>query len=261
MQKITIFSFLLFVNTAFAQIKTAEEAKALPEFPKFEFGITAGINYGTPLPTKPINEGDKGSLGNNPRIGLQAQYNINKRFSVLAEWAYSRKSAAFESLLVNQIQTVTIPLSFPPYSYTGLIEISGTSKGAFDLEYIEFQLLPQYHFNKRLSACLGAYGADLWRGTNKITISDWHLGISTQIQEDMIVDNSAEIKRFDYGAVAGVSYKLFNNLHINLRATRGFTSIYKPTFTQVDYEVRNTYLQFGADFRLPSRPEKYGLVY
>ncbi len=270
MKNIAVFSLLIAANFCFAQeikapsLTNKNDKISTLDFPKFEFGITAGVNAGAPFPTKALSASDKGGLGTSPRIGLQAQYNISKKFSILAEWAYSHKQASFESEVIDQEQSFRQVIQNPPYApiiVEGVIVISGTTVGAFDLQYLEFSLLPQYHFNNRFSMCLGGYAADLWRGTNKGVLTGGHLGISTQILEDIPFDNSDEIQRFDYGAIAGLSYKLFNNLHVNLRATRGFTSVYKPTFTRVDYEVRNTYLQLGADFRIPSRHEKYALVY
>ncbi len=272
MKQVILFSFLIALNSAFAQTpkpvfsnnSPTLQVKEVLDYPKFEFGVIAGINAGAPIPNKVISSDDKGGAGNNPRIGLQVQYNINKRFSILAEWAYSHKSATFESKVTNQEQAFTTVIQNPPYApieIHGVIVFNGTTVGNFDLEYLEMQLLPQYSLNKRLAICAGAYGADLWRGTNKGVATDVHLGISTQRLEDIPFDNSTEIQRFDYGAVAGVSYKLFNNLHLNFRATRGFASLYKPTFTRVDYTIHNTYIQLGADFRLPSRSEKYALVF
>ena len=243
---------------AFTSLLAQTTLSDLPQrrsFQRVEVGVHASMNMGAPFPNAPINAGDKGGLGQTARFGMLCQYNITPKFSVLADWGYSRKTATFESRLVDKEQPFRTEIKNPPYPsifIEGTVVISGLSKGSFDLQYFDFQLLPQYQLTNRLKVCAGMYGASLWSGTNKVTITEVRLGVSPEYSDDINQDNSANLASYDYGAVAGVSYKIISNCNLNFRATRGLTSIYKPEFISIPYSVNNTYLQIGADFRLPA---------
>jgi hypothetical protein len=212
-------------------------------------GIRLGLSAGTPF--TPPDSGATGSPGVGAMRGIFGEIRISDRVGIEVGVQYAQHRGKFSTPIAGDTTIIqeVVPGLFVPIStfYKGQVT------GAFDNSYYQIPVLASYHVGDfRLSA--GGYFGLLARGSNT-GLADVVIGDSFRVDLGVPFDQSAFLNPYDYGVMAGASFRPGNGLDISLRMLTGLRSIYQNSYSQVKTSVRNIYLQASIGYYLYGRRE------
>jgi hypothetical protein len=208
------------------------------------FGIRIGTCVGTPF-TKP-DSGATGSLGVGILRGLFGEIRLSDRWGLELGFQFVRQKGNFSTPISGDTTIIqeVIPGLFVPISTF----FNGKVVGEFNNSYYQVPVLASYHAGDwRISA--GGYFGLLAGGSNT-GLADVVIGDSFRVDLGVPFDQSSFLNPFDYGLMAGASYRPANGLDVSLRVITGLRSIYQDDYAQVQTTVRNIYLQASIGYYL-----------
>lgn len=213
----------------------------------------AGIQAGGPLYKSSTIVSKSGSPGFNPIIGIGSSYKLSKRWSISAEAFYSRRKVSYTSEVKDQnyIDHNTVIINNQPITFDVSTKFTGTTKGEFDLHYLELPLFVQYSIGKKWNIQAGMYYAWAFSKKNEGTAT----GIigRTDISNPNYVENkeynySNQLNSRYYGFVGGAQYQLSPAFAIDVRLTYSLKSLYKEDWEGVPYTLKDLYGQFTVKY-------------
>lgn len=213
----------------------------------FSWGFKGGLNYGTPYGKAP--EGASGELGLGPNLGVFVKYNINQKWGLQAGFSYSFKGGKFKTPFYGDtVYLMEILYNGVPVKVPIVVNYKGMADGKFANIYVDFPLIVSRKIGDRFEVVFGPQVSYLIKAENAGT-ADVEVGDGFLFVYDEPFDESDQIKEWDYGLVVGINYETLNGWQCGLRFNAGFPSIYKDTYTMLDEEVRNMYLQLTIGYR------------
>lgn len=213
----------------------------------------AGIQAGGPLYKSSTIVSKSGSPGFNPIIGTGVSYKLFNKWSLTAEAFYSRRKISYTSEVKEQnyIDHNTIIINNQPVTFDVSTTFTGTTKGEFDMHYLELPLLIQYAVGKKWNIQAGLYYAWAFSKTNKGTATGT-IGRTDISNPNTVKDKeynySNEVNSRYYGLVAGAQYQLSPAFAIDVRTTYSFKSLYKESWEGVPYTLKDLYGQFTVKY-------------
>ncbi|ABG60746.1 outer membrane beta-barrel protein [Cytophaga hutchinsonii] len=212
-----------------------------------------GIQVGGPLYHSSTIVSKSGSPGFNPIIGTGISYKLSKKWSLAAEAFYSRRKVTYTSEVKDQnyIDRNTIIINNNPVTFEVSTTFTGTTKGEFDIHYLEFPLLAQYAIGNNWQIHAGMYYSWAFSKTNKGTATGI-IGRTDISNPNTVTDKeynySKEVNSRYYGFVAGAQYQLSPAVALDLRATYSCKSLYKEDWEGVPYTLKDLYVQFTVKY-------------
>ncbi|HSY60997.1 MAG TPA: outer membrane beta-barrel protein [Cytophaga sp.] len=213
----------------------------------------AGIQFGGPLYHSSSIVSKSGSPGFNPIIGIGVTYKLSKKWTLAAEVFYSRRKINYTSEVKNQnyIDHNTIIVNNQPVTFDISTTFTGTTKGTFDMHYLELPLCMQYAFGKKWNIQAGMYYAWAFSKTNKGTATGiiGRTDISNpNYVKDKEYNYSNELNTNYYGFVTGTQYQLSPAFSVDVRLTYSLKSLYKENWEGVPYTLKDLYGQFTVKY-------------
>lgn len=217
-----------------------------------KYGIKGGFNLGTPY-GKP-EDGATGSPGLGPAAGFYVIHKLSMKWSVQAEFLFSKKSSTFTTPVSGDTiweDTETNPghTYYWPTIYRGLVE------GEFDNSYLDIPLFLLFDLNQTWDLMGGLQFSYLLKGGNSGT-ADIEVGDPespfTHV-EDEPFDQSDELNQWDYGIIIGSKYQINNRFNLAASLSVGIISIYNKNYKYLDKAYRNIYLQISMGFDLEKK--------
>ena len=216
-----------------------------------EINISAGINYGGPIPTEPID----GASGN-PLIGAIAgisfSFPIGERLSFIPGLQYSFRGMDYSQIYTRDTM-ITIDFNgtsgeVPSY-YTAYVD------GKMRLHYIDIPLLIGYRIWK-IQMLLGPYVSVLLAGKDagnvKVVIGSG--GVFDDYYEDF--DSYPALRKAEIGLMLGSTAPIYKNLGIEIKVTRSFCTLYDLDKLRDNgqgiVKMYNTYFQLGLIYKIKS---------
>ena len=216
-----------------------------------EIVFGAGINYGGPIPTEPIDSAS-GNLLVGTNVGICLSFILNERFSFVPGLQYS-----FRGMDYGQVYTRDTMID---------IDVNGTSAkvpsyytadvgGKMRLHYIDIPLLIGYRFWK-IQMLLGPYVSFLLAGKDagnvKVVIGTG--GVFDDHYEDF--DSYDALRKTEIGLMLGSSTNIYKNLGLEIKVTRSFCTLYDLNKLKDNgqglVKMYSTYLQMGLTFAISS---------
>lgn len=212
------------------------------------YGLTGGLNGGTPVGKTPAGASGKPSVGT--VLGLFLKYKLSEYFKIESALTYSNKGASFKTPISGDTNIIEIILGQP---HKIPIPYSGTVAGVFENKYIDLPVLLAIRLSKKINFLIGPQLSYLFKGKNTGK-ADLKIGIDPNnpytIVNNEPFDESSQINRWDYGIAGGVNYKSYKRFSFDLKVTSGLRSIYKDGYSQPDGTVRNVYMQCSVGYRI-----------
>ncbi len=214
------------------------------------FGIKAGIAYGTPI--GPAEKGATGSPGLGPILGIYADYALASKWGLQTELYFVQKRSKFSSPVTDQVYSYPYnPISNPDTTVYVDTKFTGTVTGKFNNKYLEWPVMGYYQIGKSYRILAGPYLGYLLEAGNT-GVANGIVGFGNLTVENEPFDEGINISEIDFGVVGALRYDTKFGINCELRVTTGLRSIYKPTYTLKEETVRNVYLQLTAGYRLHS---------
>jgi hypothetical protein len=219
---------------------------------KWQFSPSLGIDMGgaIPVPLSSVPKGAKGTPKLKPNLGIAFQRNFNENWSVGVEASYHILS------IDAYVEVISQPFWSDDRSYATYF--SGEAFTSTELQFIEIPLIGYYHFNDRWSMVFGAYYSIILNGRLE---TEGRNGWISADKED--TDNTPlpgtqntsfnfndELDNYDIGALIGYQWKVLDRVYLWGRFNVGFKSIFKPDFTNIDYDMYQFRFSTGVSFVL-----------
>lgn len=216
-----------------------------------DIDLSAGINYGGPLPTETLDSASgKTLLG--AIAGISFSYPINERFSFIPGIYYS-----FHGLDYSQILTRDTLITIDYNGTTGQVPSYYTAyvEGKMRLHYIEIPLLIGYriwNFQMTFGPYISVLFAGKDSGNVKVVVGTG--GIFDDYYEDF--NNYPAIRKMEQGIMLGSKIPIYKNLGLEMKFSRSFFTLYNleklPENNQEIVKMYNTYVQLGLVYRVKS---------
>lgn len=194
----------------------------------YSVGVRVGGIASAPVPTV-LDSGSTGSLIPRPTFGITAQFqSACEHFGLSAGLYYSPKYATYSSLIPKTDTTVWQTVWGVPTMVQTFYK--GSVSGRMNLHYLEMPLHASWFpwKSRKLRMDLGTSLSYLFAGndtgTAKITIGN------DFSKNESNFNNIDDIRRFEFGLSAGMSYTLWDRWFVQAHLQRSLRTLYDEDF-------------------------------
>lgn len=226
--------FILFVSIIF-QLKAQSRISLYAQ---------GGVLIGSPFGEIP--EGATGKPGVRASTGVEMKWVIDSNFSAHIGGLFAHKSNEFQTPVTGKYNisdgVLGIRLPFPIN-----VNYSGTVYGAISNKYVDVPIYLGFQLGKRTMLALGYQYSHLLDGQFDGTADVRALALNFPGQK---FDESHLLRKDDHAAIAGMHYRLFDQLEMRLRFGYGLNNI----FTEIPdgmSSLRNLYLGMMLAYGFP----------
>jgi len=206
--------------------------------------VQGGVLIGSPFGEIP--EGATGKPGVRASTGAEMKWEIGHRFSAHIGALFAHKSNEFQTPVTGKYNisdgVLGIRLPFPIN-----VNYTGTVYGAISNKYVDLPFYAGFQVGKRVMLALGYQYSHLLEGQFDGTADVRALALNFPGQE---FDESHLLRKDDHAAIAGMHYRLFDQLEMRLRFGYGLNNI----FTEIPEgmsSLRNLYLGLMFAYGFP----------
>ena len=203
-----------------------------------------GVLIGTPFGEIP--EGATGKPGVRASAGAEMKWIVANKYSLHFGVLFAHKSNEFRTPVTGKYNisdgVLGIKLPFPLN-----VNYRGTVNGAISNKYIDIPFYAGFQVGKRMMLTLGYQYSHLLEGQFDGTADVRALALNFPGQK---FDESHLLRKDDHAAMAGMHYRLFNQLEMRLRFGYGLNNI----FTEIPEgmsSLRNLYLGLMLAYGFP----------
>lgn len=216
-----------------------------------EYSIKAGFNIGGTAPL-PLPAEIREIQSYNPTVALAIEGNITKYFD---------KKWGITTGLRLETKGMKTDANVKNYHMEMVANDGGEMKGYWtgNVEtkvrntYLTIPVLANYRISSRWDVKAGPYVSYMTDGEFSGLAYEGYIrntdptGEKVELKGDATAsyDFSGDLKKFQWGAQVGTSWKAFSHLSVYADITWGFNSIFKKEFTAVSFEMYPIYANLG----------------
>lgn len=221
-----------------------------------EYEVRAGINIGGASPI-PLPEEIRALTGFNPNVNLSIEGLITKWFDKQKKWGM---------ILGLRLENKGMEAKARVKNYgmeiigNGGERLSGNWTGKvktkYRASYFSIPVLVAYQLSKRVRLSAGPYVSFKTSGDFNGYVSDGYLrkgdptGTKVEFKDDNTApyDFSKDLRTFQWGVQAGVSWKAFKRLTVHGDLTWGLNNIFNKDFQTITFNMYPIYLNAGFGY-------------
>jgi len=198
-----LLSFLL-INPSFGQSKNK----------RAHLEVRAGITTGSPIVLKNIPSEATGKPGIGLNAGLEYTYVFHPKFSMTIGAAYAKKGSSFTSPVSGKYDA-TRGVFGERFPFPLRVKYTGTVAAGFDMTYLDFPVLANFHLKKWWIG-LGYQYSKMLDGTLDGSVDVKALLLSFN---DQAFDESANMKDYDHAGILKIGRQLNKRISIAMDFT------------------------------------------
>ncbi len=251
------FRYIPVIAAAFCALAAhaIDEASDGPIWTKFEYEVNAGTNIGgaspLPLPAE-IRHIDHYS----PNLNLQLGATVTKWLGVRKEWGV----AVGVRLETKGMETKARVKNYGMEIYQDGKKLSGRWTGRVQTKYHSQQLVVPvtavWRLNKRFKVNAGPYLSFAFENDFDGFVYDGYLREGDPTGDKVVFEGDSqasydfgdELRHFQWGLQAGVSWSAYKHLLVNANLVWGCNDIFKSSFKTVSFDLYPIYLNVGFGY-------------
>ena len=218
---------------------------------KFDYRVKAGFNIGGTAPV-PIPAEIRKITGYSPSlsllVGADVIYHIDDKWGVMSGLKFETKGMTAKARVKNYQIDLTVSEGDETGSMSGVF--TGRVKTKVKNEYLTLPLVAVYKLSSRWEVNGGLFASILLDGGFDGNANNGYLRNENPIGEKVNIekanfDFSSDVRKFNWGAQIGASWKAYKQFSVIGDLSWGFNGIFSKDFDGIGFDMYNIYLNLG----------------